>query len=603
MLESGKLCVAQSNLQATKQFQFSLLQPADPCCLRLFLWVRSWVEAEWQLDMEGLERECVDENGWTYALDFNYLKYPPPPSESQASLMSAMRMLAPSVVCMKLAGGCVGRQRLMRSCMPWLLGFESELLQRCAGRLQPCDPLLATSSPPTGGGKCTLKHFVRRRRWVRSRARIASERILPVPLPQQMSKEDEEGQGEQQEGQEGAVEEAAPASAAAGSAQECAATGEASTGVMQAQPSLLPVPARHEGPAGAHGHGHGHRGSGSEQHATGEAASLFTTSAPPAAAEGSSSGSSSAVPAPANGAITHEQSHSEPGQLPSNVRASSSGKGGESSSQEQQPLQGPAGAAAAVKGGAGSSSAGLSEGSDRSSGEAQQAAGNDASTAASGGDGLGQRGRPGLGSLPTAASNASWSSWQGGEPPASSMTRSLPSPSNSQQGHRQSGSGAAGAAGASSGSGGAGAGSSASSQGASTPSDPSRLSQDAGAGGGKAGALRISSSSSLGKQVGLGASPSSSSLLGHAAQGVTAAGGAGAKAGGSGGIVVAAEELSDGSPSAATGPTMALSPSGQKPNHEAAAGTGAQGDSTGSGKPGVVHARQASTDPLGGHLE
>ncbi len=37
-----------------------------------------WREDEWQLDIEALEREGVDEQGWTYALDFNYLKHPPP---------------------------------------------------------------------------------------------------------------------------------------------------------------------------------------------------------------------------------------------------------------------------------------------------------------------------------------------------------------------------------------------------------------------------------------------------------------------------------------------------------------------------------------------
>jgi len=80
-----------------------------------------WLEDEWQLDLEGMDQEAVDENGWSYALDFNYLKYPHPP----------------------------------------------------------------------GGGKCTLKHFVRRRRWFRTRVR---EPLGSVPQEQHMSKERSESQ-------------------------------------------------------------------------------------------------------------------------------------------------------------------------------------------------------------------------------------------------------------------------------------------------------------------------------------------------------------------------------------------------------------------------
>ncbi|EFJ42345.1 hypothetical protein VOLCADRAFT_97625 [Volvox carteri f. nagariensis] len=61
-----------------------------------------WMEEDWQVDLEGLDIEAVDADGWTYALDFYLLKYPPPPQ----------------------------------------------------------------------GGKCSLKHFVRRRRYFRTRVRI-----------------------------------------------------------------------------------------------------------------------------------------------------------------------------------------------------------------------------------------------------------------------------------------------------------------------------------------------------------------------------------------------------------------------------------------------
>ena len=71
--------------------------------------------------MEGLEQDCVDPEGWTYALDFPYLKFPPPP----------------------------------------------------------------------GTGKCTLKHFVRRRRWYR--VRVRTEPGLLRRRQQQAGAEDAEG--------------------------------------------------------------------------------------------------------------------------------------------------------------------------------------------------------------------------------------------------------------------------------------------------------------------------------------------------------------------------------------------------------------------------
>jgi len=38
----------------------------------------SWEEEVWRIDFEGAEPsiKAVDENGWTYAVDFSYLEYP-----------------------------------------------------------------------------------------------------------------------------------------------------------------------------------------------------------------------------------------------------------------------------------------------------------------------------------------------------------------------------------------------------------------------------------------------------------------------------------------------------------------------------------------------
>ncbi|KXZ54073.1 hypothetical protein GPECTOR_5g18 [Gonium pectorale] len=50
-----------------------------------------WVEDEWQIDVEGIEQEAVDADGWTYALDFYLLKYPPPPQGGKCSLKHFVR--------------------------------------------------------------------------------------------------------------------------------------------------------------------------------------------------------------------------------------------------------------------------------------------------------------------------------------------------------------------------------------------------------------------------------------------------------------------------------------------------------------------------------
>ncbi|KAG2431841.1 hypothetical protein HXX76_009334 [Chlamydomonas incerta] len=50
-----------------------------------------WVEDEWQIDLDGTEVEAVDGDGWSYALDFYLLKYPPPPQAGKCSLKHFVR--------------------------------------------------------------------------------------------------------------------------------------------------------------------------------------------------------------------------------------------------------------------------------------------------------------------------------------------------------------------------------------------------------------------------------------------------------------------------------------------------------------------------------
>ncbi|KAL6764436.1 hypothetical protein V8C86DRAFT_3084254 [Haematococcus lacustris] len=50
-----------------------------------------WLEDEWLLDMAGKEDACVDENGWSYALDFIYLTHPPPPNSGKRHMNHFVR--------------------------------------------------------------------------------------------------------------------------------------------------------------------------------------------------------------------------------------------------------------------------------------------------------------------------------------------------------------------------------------------------------------------------------------------------------------------------------------------------------------------------------
>ena len=36
-----------------------------------------WLDEDWHIDMTGHEDACVDNEGWYYAVDFNWLKHPP----------------------------------------------------------------------------------------------------------------------------------------------------------------------------------------------------------------------------------------------------------------------------------------------------------------------------------------------------------------------------------------------------------------------------------------------------------------------------------------------------------------------------------------------
>eukprot|EP00884_Botryococcus_braunii_P007808 jgi/Botrbrau1/17028/Bobra.49_2s0084.1 len=48
-------------------------------------WV--WLEEDWAIDISGLAEGAVDEEGWTYAVDFNWVSWPPPSGSGTPRLM------------------------------------------------------------------------------------------------------------------------------------------------------------------------------------------------------------------------------------------------------------------------------------------------------------------------------------------------------------------------------------------------------------------------------------------------------------------------------------------------------------------------------------
>ena len=55
------------------------LLPISPSCIQDW----EWVEEGWQIDMTGLLENAVDEEGWTYAVDFAWITWPPGPGSGR----------------------------------------------------------------------------------------------------------------------------------------------------------------------------------------------------------------------------------------------------------------------------------------------------------------------------------------------------------------------------------------------------------------------------------------------------------------------------------------------------------------------------------------
>lgn len=42
-----------------------------------------WLDEDWHIDMTGHEEASVDDEGWYYAVDFNWLRHPPLPGSGR----------------------------------------------------------------------------------------------------------------------------------------------------------------------------------------------------------------------------------------------------------------------------------------------------------------------------------------------------------------------------------------------------------------------------------------------------------------------------------------------------------------------------------------
>lgn len=68
----------------TASMEFRMVEPRLPRGWK-------WLEEGWEIDLEGYDQEAVDAEGWTYALDFYLLKYPPNQGNGKCSIKHFVR--------------------------------------------------------------------------------------------------------------------------------------------------------------------------------------------------------------------------------------------------------------------------------------------------------------------------------------------------------------------------------------------------------------------------------------------------------------------------------------------------------------------------------
>lgn len=93
-----------------------------------------------QVDLEGQDQEAVDADGWTYALDFYLLKYPPPPQVCRcAELRVGGHLRGETCAWLSFAGqgslrgGTCASTPRHRRCVGWGCGSGSRQCESMVG--------------------------------------------------------------------------------------------------------------------------------------------------------------------------------------------------------------------------------------------------------------------------------------------------------------------------------------------------------------------------------------------------------------------------------------------------------------------------------------
>ena len=115
----------------------------------------TWLEGKWHVDLSGRSAEAVDADGWSYAVDFPWLSMPPIPGSGRTCAKpspplstSSLKAFTPGSHC---GAVCIIYSRTMFS--------------------RPHVSLI----PFHSNHNRTVKDFVRRRRWIRTRMPVDAE--------------------------------------------------------------------------------------------------------------------------------------------------------------------------------------------------------------------------------------------------------------------------------------------------------------------------------------------------------------------------------------------------------------------------------------------
>jgi hypothetical protein len=159
-----------------------------------------WLDEDWHIDMTGHEDACVDNEGWYYAVDFNWLKHPPAPGSgrfkrvhlSPPCLLPMCALYVDLSIPVHFHGSNDMQWQGVKpsgNLLPLEFCIQRFLMLYC------CFFSLASAHMLRDAHSPQVRDYVRRRRWVRTRVRddnvalagtalseVASMSSLPPPL-------------------------------------------------------------------------------------------------------------------------------------------------------------------------------------------------------------------------------------------------------------------------------------------------------------------------------------------------------------------------------------------------------------------------------------